>query len=96
MNIFERVNKETPTRIAIVNHDKCKPNKCGKECMKKCPINQKGKECIDIEDIGIGIKKKIAKIAEQMCIGCGMCVKACPFNAIQIVKLPTGVKKDII
>uniref|UniRef100_A0AAQ6IPC4 ABC transporter domain-containing protein n=1 Tax=Anabas testudineus TaxID=64144 RepID=A0AAQ6IPC4_ANATE len=26
------------TRIAIVNHDKCKPKKCRQECKKSCPV----------------------------------------------------------
>uniref|UniRef100_A0A0E9RPA1 RNase L inhibitor RLI-like possible metal-binding domain-containing protein n=1 Tax=Anguilla anguilla TaxID=7936 RepID=A0A0E9RPA1_ANGAN len=26
---------EKPTRIAIVNHDKCKPKKCRQECKKR-------------------------------------------------------------
>lgn len=32
------------TRIAIVNHDKCKPKKCRQECKKSCPVVRMGKE----------------------------------------------------
>ena len=38
------------SRIAIINEDKCKPTKCGKECKKICPVNRMGKLCIEIED----------------------------------------------
>ncbi len=86
-------------RIAIVDENKCKPNKCKKECMGKCPPQRQGQIVIDIEDIvkptttGINntTPSQIAKIHENMCIGCNMCVKACPFNAIQIVNLPTEI-----
>jgi ATP-binding cassette subfamily E protein 1 len=72
-------------RLAIVDNSRCKPKDCSHECMKKCPSNSHGKKCIDIEDSG---PKGKAIIAENMCIGCGICVKVCPFNAIMIVNLP--------
>ena len=31
------------TRIAIVNHDKCKPKKCRQECKKSCPVVRMGR-----------------------------------------------------
>lgn len=84
-------------RIAIIDENKCKPSKCKKECISKCPPQKNGKIVIDIEDIGknsvenITDKRQIAKIAEELCIGCNLCVKACPFNAIQIINLPTEI-----
>lgn len=77
-------------RLAIVNHDLCKPKKCQLECRKRCPVNQQGKKCIDIEDM------KFAAIAESLCIGCAQCEKACPFGAITIVNLPSELPKDIV
>ncbi len=82
----------TNNRLAIVDYDKCKPNKCGKECVIRCPPNQAGKICISVEDIEELGKK--AKIATGFCIGCGICVKACPFNAIKMVNLPHELTKD--
>lgn len=93
------------SRIAIVDPNKCKPDKCAKECIKRCPPQQNGKQVIDIEDLqtanqsnilNLTDKKKIAKIIEINCIGCNQCVKACPFNAIQIVNLPKENPFDIV
>ncbi|OMJ20972.1 ABC transporter E family member 2 [Smittium culicis] len=77
------------TRIAIVNNDKCKPKKCRQECKKGCPVNRMGKLCIDVSSAS-----KIAILSEELCIGCGICVKKCPFSAIMIINLPTNLEKD--
>ena len=93
------------TRIAIIDKKKCKPNKCKKECMTFCPPQQGGKKVIDIEDIGsnnimnsgdVSINKKIAKISEQMCVGCGICVNKCPFKAVKIINIPNEKPDDMI
>jgi ATP-binding cassette subfamily E protein 1 len=70
------------TRIAIIEKQKCKPEKCDWLCMKMCPINRTGKECISQ-----GEDKK-ARISEPMCTGCGICPKRCPTGAISIINLP--------
>ncbi|OXB58468.1 hypothetical protein ASZ78_015570 [Callipepla squamata] len=61
------------TRIAIVNHDKCKPKKCRQECKKSCPVVRMGKLCIEVTS-----QSKIAWISETLCIGCGICIKDPP------------------
>lgn len=58
------------TRIAIVNADKCKPKRCRQECKKSCPVVRMGKLCIEVLP-----NSKIASISEELCIGCGICVK---------------------
>eukprot|EP00971_Amphidinium_carterae_P142877 2830642-Amphidinium_carterae.1 len=35
-------------RIAIVDADRCKPKKCGKECKKFCPVVHTNKPCIEV------------------------------------------------
>ncbi|CAI8501776.1 Fe-S cluster-binding ribosome biosynthesis protein [Hanseniaspora opuntiae] len=77
------------TRIAIVSDDKCKPKKCRQECRKACPVVKTGKLCIEV-----GPNSKIAFISETLCIGCGICVKKCPFDAINIIKLPTNLEAE--
>ena len=75
-------------RIAIVNVDKCKPKKCKQECKKVCPINKAGRLCIEVAPTD-----KTCKISEELCIGCGLCIKKCPFEAIKIINLPTNLAK---
>ncbi|XP_057545546.1 ABC transporter E family member 2 [Amaranthus tricolor] len=77
------------TRIAIVSSDRCKPKKCRQECKKSCPVVKTGKLCIEVTSAS-----KLAFISEELCIGCGICVKKCPFEAIQIINLPKDLDKD--
>jgi ATP-binding cassette subfamily E protein 1 len=77
------------TRIAIVSTDKCKPKKCRQECKKSCPVVRMGKLCIEVTP-----RDKIAFISEELCIGCGICPKKCPFEAIHIINLPTNLESN--
>lgn len=83
----EPASKET--RIAIVSSEKCKPKKCRQECKKSCPVVRMGRLCIEVTSTS-----KIAFISEPLCIGCGICVKKCPFEAINIIKLPTNLEAE--
>ena len=83
------VDTEEKLRIAIIDEGRCKPKRCKLECKKSCPINKVGKLCIEVEPTD-----KIAKISENLCIGCGLCSKKCPFDAIKIINLPKNLTKE--
>ena len=48
-----------------------------------------GKQCIEVTPAS-----KVSFISETLCIGCGLCQRKCPFDAIQIINLPTNLDKD--
>ena len=49
-----------------------------------------GKLCIEVDNTS-----KIAFISERLCIGCGICPKKCPFDAINIINLPTNLESQV-
>lgn len=78
-------------RVAVLDMDLCQPRKCGLECIKYCPVNKSGADCIVIDK-----ESKKANIDENICNGCGICVKVCPFDAITIVNLAEELATDKI
>ncbi|MFH1126383.1 MAG: ribosome biogenesis/translation initiation ATPase RLI [Candidatus Altiarchaeota archaeon] len=73
-------------RIAVLNKERCKPDKCDYLCVRMCPIVRSGSEAIAVSD-----ESKKPVISESLCTGCGICVKKCPFGAIFIINLPEEV-----
>lgn len=79
-------------RVAVINYDYCKPDKCNLECINFCPIDRSGGKAIELAEIVKG--KPI--IYEETCIGCGICVKKCPYEAITIVNLPDELEGEVV
>ena len=78
-------------RVAVLDKELCQPKKCGLECIKYCPVNKSGADCIVLNE-----ETKKAQIDEDICNGCGICVKVCPFDAITIVNLASELATDKI
>mgnify|MGYP006275473889 CR=1 FL=1 len=83
--------------IAVVDLDRCSPDRCNYECSNFCPPNRTGKECITLrgEDTEEGDPNQV-RISEEICLGetCGICVEKCPFDAIEIINLPSELTKE--
>ncbi|MFX0104021.1 MAG: ribosome biogenesis/translation initiation ATPase RLI [Candidatus Hodarchaeota archaeon] len=81
-------------RIAVLNQDFCKPNKCSpfgeKPCIKYCPRVRTGDKTIVLSP-----DEKHVIITESLCSGEGICIKKCPFNAISIINLPDPLENQM-
>ena len=70
-------------RIAVLDRDKCRFRKCSHECQRFCPPQIMGEKVVLFGEDGYPV------INESLCVGCGICVKKCPYKAITIVNLVT-------
>ena len=77
-------------RIAVLIKDRCKSKNCSRECIKFCPRVRAGDETIVMGENGKPI------ISEQLCVGCGICIHKCPFDAIKIIGLAEELETELI
>jgi len=77
-------------RIAVLIRDRCKPKNCALECIKYCPRVRAGDETIVLGEDGKPV------ISENLCVGCGICVHKCPFDAIKIIGLAEALETDLV
>jgi ATP-binding cassette subfamily E protein 1 len=75
-------------RVAVLDKDKCKPKDCGLVCIRFCPPVRNELDAIKIGESGYPI------VNEKLCVGCGLCVRKCPFKALSIVNLPEELEED--
>ncbi|MFB6251679.1 MAG: ribosome biogenesis/translation initiation ATPase RLI [Halobellus sp.] len=88
--------------IAVVDLDRCQPDRCNYECANYCPPNRTGQECITTReeyyesDEPFDGEPEQIRISEEICLGetCGICVEKCPFDAIEIINLPTELEEE--
>lgn len=78
-------------RIAVIDKSLCKPKHCNKECIRFCPLVRTGIKAIEFNE---ELNRPV--IAENLCTGCGICVKKCPFKAIKIVNLPEELEEEAV
>jgi len=74
-------------RVAVIDQDRCQPKRCQHDCYRFCPPVRSRIEAIRFEN-----DKPI--LVEPLCVGCGICVKKCPFNALTIVNLPDELEEE--
>jgi len=77
-------------RIAVLLKDRCKPKNCARECIKFCPRVRAGDETIVMGENGKPV------ISEELCVGCGICIHKCPFEAIKIIGLAKELDTDLV
>ena len=74
-------------RIAVLDKERCESKRCGRVCYRFCPPVRNKIEAIIFE----GDKPQIV---ESLCVGCGICVRKCPFKAISIVNLADELEEE--
>jgi len=76
-------------RVAVVDKERCRSDKCDLVCIRFCPMVRSRREAIRLEE-------GKAYVAESLCSGCGICIRKCPFDALRIVNIPDELESEHI
>lgn len=71
----------------MLDRDRCRPKHCDRVCYRFCPQVRSKVEAIRFDD-------EKPTVVEPLCVGCGICVKKCPFRSLSIVNLPDELEKE--
>ena len=74
-------------RVAVLDENRCRPERCSRICYRFCPQVRSKVEAIRFEN-------ETPVVVEALCVGCGICIKKCPFNALSIVNLPDELEEE--
>lgn len=78
-------------RIGVLEWDRCYPKRCAKECISFCPRVRSGDETIVLDE-----KTGKPVISSELCVGCGICIHKCPFDAIHIENLADELEGEMV
>jgi ATP-binding cassette subfamily E protein 1 len=78
-------------RVAVVDADRCKPKDCTRPCISFCPMVRGRVEAIRMDE-----ERGLPVIVEELCSGCGICVKKCPFHALKVLNVPEELEGECV
>ncbi len=79
--------QKSMVRVAVLDEGKCESKRCGRVCYRFCPPVRSKIEAIRFEN-----DEPI--IVESLCVGCGICIRKCPFKALSIVNLANELEEE--
>jgi len=74
-------------RVAVLDEERCESKRCGRICYRFCPPVRSKIEAIRFEN-------EHPVVVESLCVGCGICVRKCPFKALSIINLPDELEEE--